>query len=340
MKDNSTKKCLPTVPEVFISYSSWNRDRVIKIADTLREEGVNLWLDRDKIPGGTNWSKEIVRAIKNCRLMILMCSDASVRSRNVKAEIQLAWKYEKLYLPLMLEPISFPEQIEYFLEGWQWIEVANQPEEQWLPKVFNALRNIGIHVKGSGAASAESGDLVQPKRIAKGLSSLRAIAKFTDRIWPVPSGAMTPQTLTASTRGLGAPQEDVQHGFPLGSRVQLIIESDREGHLTLLDEGPEGLIYCLCPSWFAPETRLVPGKNLLPQPAARYNSFMLTGKPGREQLLALITDTPFNLDWIPADPKTPARVLGQKDTDTLLAKLRNLESTQWVALSTYFDVLA
>ncbi|MGH9843896.1 MAG: hypothetical protein ACREEM_34605 [Blastocatellia bacterium] len=81
---------------------------------------------------------------------------------------------------------------------------------------------------------------------------------------------------------LGTPQPDVQHGHRLGSRVRLAIESDRAehgGHLLLLDEGPEGIIYCLCPSHFAPDTRLQPGCNLLPQRGARYDSFVVTGKP-------------------------------------------------------------
>jgi hypothetical protein len=54
--------------------------------------------------------------------------------------------------------------------------------------------------------------------------------------------------------------------------VRLALESDRAEHLLLLDEGPEEIIYCLCPSHFAPDTRLQPGCNLLPQRGARYDS--------------------------------------------------------------------
>jgi hypothetical protein len=118
------------------------------------------------------------------------------------------------------------------------------------------------------------------------------------------------------------------------------IESDREGHLLLLDEGPEGIIYCLCPSWFAPDTRILPGRNIMPQEKSRYDSFVITGKPGREQLLAIVTDGPLGLDWVPTDTMVPARVLNRADIDTLLTQLHGLEGNQWMALSTYFDVLA
>jgi hypothetical protein len=117
----------------------------------------------------------------------------------------------------------------------------------------------------------------------RSLQSLRRIARFTDRIWPLPAAARPRSANPAAIRGLGAPQEDAQHGYPLGSRVRLAIESDRAeqgGYLLLLDEGPEGIIYCLCPSHFAPDTRLREGRNDLPQERARYDSFVVTGQPG------------------------------------------------------------
>jgi hypothetical protein len=132
----------------------------------------------------------------------------------------------------------------------------------------------------------------------------------------------------------------VQHGHRLGSRVCLAIESESEGHLLLLDEGTTGKIYCLCPSRFSPDTRLRPGRSHLPQAGSRYNSFVVTGNPGREHLLAIITDEPLGLDWMPTDPKIPARVLNQADINTLLTRLRDLEGDRWMVLSTYFDVIA
>jgi len=165
------------------------------------------------------------------------------------------------------------------------------------------------------------------------------VARFTDQIWPVPLESVTRAATRSAVRGLGAPQDDVQHGHRLGSRVCLAIESERMGHLLLLDEGPEETLYCLCPSWFAPDTRLRPGRSYLPQAGARYDSFVITGKPGREHLLAIITDEPPGLDWRPPDERVPARVLTSVDVDTLLARLRSLEADRWTALATYFDVL-
>ena len=132
----------------------------------------------------------------------------------------------------------------------------------------------------------------------------------------------------------------MQHGHRLGNRVCLAIESDRAGHLLLLDEGTSGKIYCLCPSVFAPETRLPGGRTYLPQQGSRYDAFEVSGRPGREHLLAILTDEPLGLDWMPNDPNVPARVLSPADIDKLLDRLRDLEADRWTALSTYFDVMA
>jgi len=48
------------------------------------------------------------------------------------------------------------------------------------------------------------------------LQSLRRIARFTDRIWPLPAAARPRSANAAAIRGLGAPQEDAQRGTLIG----------------------------------------------------------------------------------------------------------------------------
>jgi TIR domain-containing protein/uncharacterized protein DUF4384 len=323
--------------EVFVSYSSRDRGRVLRVAECLQAAGVSVWVDQNKIPGGANYGPEIVAGIKACKVLVLMCSDAALRSRNVKQEIQLAWKYQRPYLPLLLEPISFPEQVEYWLEGCQWIEVTDRPPELWLPAVAAALARCGISCPGAAGVTVP---VVPPAAMNQSLARLRALARLTDEIWPVPAERAQQGTRGGVLRDLGAPQDDVQHAYRLGSRLRLVLESDHDGHLLLLDEGTSGAVFCLCPSWFAPDTRLQPGRTCLPQPGARYDAFEVSGRPGREHLLAILSAEPLGLSWMPAGLRGPARSLTLEDIDDLLARLRDLPADRWTALSTYFDVLA
>jgi hypothetical protein len=327
-----------TGPEVFISYASSDRGRVLAITEQLRSAGVGLWLDRAKIGPGTRWAEEIVRGIRDCKVLMLMCSDAAMRSRAVRQEVQLAWKYELAYLPVLLEPTHFPEQLQFFLEGCQWVEVLDHPPERWLPPVLQALAQAGVGSANAGPADPTSH--VRPTQPAPGLEGLRALARFTDRIWPlvVEGRADHPGITCYTVRDLGAARVGASHRIRLGSQLFWVVECDQEAHLLLLDEGPEGKTYCLCPSWFVPETRLGPGPNLLPPPSAGCAPFVLTGVPGREHLLALLTEQPLALDWMPAHPQVPARILSEADVGHLLTLLRGLEPGSWVALATCCDV--
>jgi hypothetical protein len=143
---------------VFLSYASADRERALHVADALQAAGVPSWLDQQAIAGGSSWGSEIVEGIKGCAALLILCSNAAMQSRNVKQEIQLAWRFERAYVPVLLEPVEFPEHVLYFLEGWQWVEILDQPQQVWLPVLLKALARLGV--AGPSEAPAESAGAV------------------------------------------------------------------------------------------------------------------------------------------------------------------------------------
>ena len=131
-------------PYLFVSYASADRDRVMPLVDVLVRAGVPVWIDREEIHGGANYGREIGEAIKDAAAFVLMASSLSLASRNVKQEIAVAWEYERPYLPLLLEPVTIPDEVKYWLTAAQWIEVLDKPEAAWLPQVLTALAPLGI----------------------------------------------------------------------------------------------------------------------------------------------------------------------------------------------------
>jgi len=129
---------------VFISYASVDRDRVVPIVEQLEAVGVRVWLDRHEITGGQNYGAQIVQSIRNCAAMLVACSTAAMESRNVKQEIQLAWKYQRPYVPLFLEETTVTDEMAYWLEGWQWVDVGQASSTSWLPEIQRALERIGV----------------------------------------------------------------------------------------------------------------------------------------------------------------------------------------------------
>jgi hypothetical protein len=90
--------------DVFISYSSEDRERVRPIHDALVEEGFDVFWDQD-VPPGSDWDECIRQHLDAARCAIVFWSGYSVKSKNVKHEASIAESAGKL-IPVLLDPIE------------------------------------------------------------------------------------------------------------------------------------------------------------------------------------------------------------------------------------------
>ena len=104
--------------EVFISYSSRDRERVTPIVKQLESHGVSVWFDQQGIEGSDLWRNEIVKGIEGCKVLLLMASETAVASKNVVKEVSLASDGNKRLLPVYLEAVEIPESLQYQLAGY------------------------------------------------------------------------------------------------------------------------------------------------------------------------------------------------------------------------------
>lgn len=132
------------MPECFVSYASIDRLRTMQIVEAVQSQGLDVWIDQAGIAGGTAYGTEIANALRDAEAVLLIASDASLASKNVRQEIMLAWRYDKPIIPLILHPLVFPDDVAYWLEGAQWIEVLDREPAEWLPKLGQALARHGI----------------------------------------------------------------------------------------------------------------------------------------------------------------------------------------------------
>ena len=130
--------------EVFISYSSYDRDRVMPVVESLRSSGISVWVDEGNIHAADLWSEQIVQAIADCRVMVVMLSQNSTDSHNVVKEVMLASEQKKALLPVYLEPANIPAKLQYQLAGIQHLELYGQEEKQVLKDLANGLAKRGI----------------------------------------------------------------------------------------------------------------------------------------------------------------------------------------------------
>ena len=167
--------------EVFISYASKDRKRILDLVDRLESAEVSVWIDQMSIEGATMWSQEIVSAIRNCKVLILAISGNSADSKNVVKELALASEGHKNILPVYLESAEIPESMAYQLAGIQRVEFFDGDEEVGQQSVIRALAKLGVTVNEEASTAAAGA----PKRTSHGAShaTTSEVAKSEKAAW-------------------------------------------------------------------------------------------------------------------------------------------------------------
>ncbi|MBC8245775.1 MAG: TIR domain-containing protein [Verrucomicrobia bacterium] len=143
--------------DVFISYAAKDRERVAKLVEGLQQAGVSVWIDMAGIEVAAMWSKEIVSAIRECKVLLLSISPHSTESENVVKELALASERKKPIIPIYLEPAEIPETMEYQLAGIQRVEFFEGREDLAMRAVIRALAKLGVTVADEASAAAATG---------------------------------------------------------------------------------------------------------------------------------------------------------------------------------------
>lgn len=86
-----------------------------------------------------------------------------------------------------------------------------------------------------------------------------------------------------------------------GSDIRFEIDLNTSGYLLLLQKDTSGEVWCFCPSCFAPQPQLNPGKTFLPQEGSQFTSLEVEGEPGKEQILTVISQELPTFDWLPQE---------------------------------------
>lgn len=167
-------------PLIFISYCSSDRDEVYKLANTLKERGLDIWLDSWNISVGDSISRQIEKGLAECDFLIIWLTEKAINSVWVNAE----WKsqYEthlknrtvilpalaerNCQIPILLKDIKFADFTSNFDAGVKdlinGIKDHSDPEygvkwEIWSPdeakiktELFNIVRIYDFQSKSSG----------------------------------------------------------------------------------------------------------------------------------------------------------------------------------------------
>lgn len=153
---NSTNRQL----KVFLCHASSDKSKVQELYLRLINDGIDAWLDKEKLIPGQNWQIEIPKAVRNSDIVIVFLSSQSVNKEGfVQKEIKIALDTadEKpegtiFIIPARLEDCGIPERISQF----HWVDLFSDNGYRLLLKSLQLRANaLGVSLEPNKTTKSE-----------------------------------------------------------------------------------------------------------------------------------------------------------------------------------------
>ena len=129
--------------EIFISYSSHDKNIADAVCHSLEENGITCWIaPRDILPG-TKYATQIMQSIKECKVMVLIFSENSNKSEHVGNEIDKGFNSGKPIIPFMIDNSEMNDELGYYLGRKHWLIAYPNYKEKTIELVSSILRLLG-----------------------------------------------------------------------------------------------------------------------------------------------------------------------------------------------------
>lgn len=147
----------PRALRVFLCHSSGDKPAVRELNQRLCADGIDAWLDEEKLLPGQDWQREIPRAVRTSDVVIVCLSRSSItKAGYVQKEIRFALDVADeqpegtiFLIPAKLETCEVPER----LTRWQWVNLYEPNGYERLMKALHALAvALGIQLSPQPSA--------------------------------------------------------------------------------------------------------------------------------------------------------------------------------------------
>lgn len=142
----------PDAPLVFLCHASEDKEFAERVADDLRTNGIDSWLDKHDLRGGDDWDSTIRRTIAERVDYVVVLQSESLRSRDVgyvNREIELARDRQLEYRPprrfIIPAMIDDPANRLEDLERWQSVDLTAPNGIDDLVRVIKRDLNLQAH---------------------------------------------------------------------------------------------------------------------------------------------------------------------------------------------------
>lgn len=128
--------------DVFISYSTKDKLTADAVCGTLEGRGIRCWIAPRDIAPGQDWSEAIIDGLTSTPVFVLLLSETSNNSEQVKREVQNAVSEGMTIVPLRLEDIALSKHMRYFIGTPHWLDALTPPMEAHLERLAQTIHAL------------------------------------------------------------------------------------------------------------------------------------------------------------------------------------------------------
>lgn len=130
--------------DVFISYDSRDYKVAEDVANQLRNEGLNVWLDEQELFPGDNWAAAIGDALERADAMVVLLTQNSTSSKQVANEVSYAVgapRFKGRLIPVLVEDggLEFEEIRPWILRKFPVIKLSKTDPKQAISEITESL---------------------------------------------------------------------------------------------------------------------------------------------------------------------------------------------------------
>jgi hypothetical protein len=128
--------------DVFISYSHIDKATADATCAALELAGIRCWIAPRDIMPGDEWGAAIVKAIDQCRAMVLIFSSSANSSKQIRREVERAVNAGVPIIPVRIENVAPTEAMAYFMSTVHWLDAMTAPLEGHLQRLARSIKAL------------------------------------------------------------------------------------------------------------------------------------------------------------------------------------------------------
>lgn len=133
----------PQIPhDVFVSYSSHDKTIADAVVARLERHKIRCWIaSRDILPG-MSYQVSLVNAIKTSRIMVLIFSQSSNRSKHVTREVTIAVDAGAIIIPFRIQDVGLSDDMKYLVATLHWLDAMTPPLEERINELCISVQTL------------------------------------------------------------------------------------------------------------------------------------------------------------------------------------------------------